>query len=354
MQCVDSVSLSDSTSRRLKAWSEGLEKGEAAEIEEDVYIVAEWVPLAIMTDVEGWAERRNESDEAVIVGRFLTWLVFLQFVDSATPKDFRIRPAFVSYLSKCGAVRSVLELALWYGDYINDRKRKATPPLLDMRTLLKDESFLDVQKLSSLVLFRTIEVLPSLSRRWWEEDCPKVHSDAVQDFVEKYVAPAILKREMGRIKSSTSFGPMTVSASQVSREVIASYIQDDFSLRVFISLPAAFPFRNAEVDCSKTLGVPSNRWKSWSLQITIMLNNQGGTLQDALVLWKENVDKEFEGVEPCPICYSVLHVKTHKLPALECKTCRNRFHFECLTEWLRSSGKSQCVLCQQPWQGTRI
>merc|ERR1712194_948917 len=40
---------------------------------------------------------------------------------------------------------------------------------------------------------------------------------------------------------------------------------------------------------------------------------------DAL-LWKENVDKEFEGVEPCPVCYSVLHVKSHKLPNLECKT----------------------------------
>jgi hypothetical protein len=354
LQSIDGISLADSTSRCLQSWVEGLEEEEAAEIEEDVYIVAEWVPSAMMVDLESWAKCGSESDEVVAVGRFLTWLVFLRFVDSATPKDFRTRPAFVSYLKRCGAVSSVLELALWYSETISDRKRKTLPSLLDMDALLRDESLLEVQRLSSLVLFRTIEVLPSLSRRWWEEDCPRVHSDAVQAFVEKYVSPEILKREIGRIKSATSFGPMTVSASQISREVIASYVQDDFSLRVLIYLPSAFPFRNAEVDCSKTLGVPPNRWKSWSLQITIMLNNQGGTLQDALVLWKENVDKEFEGVEPCPICYSVLHVKTHKLPALECKTCRNRFHFDCLTEWLRSSGKSQCVLCQQPWQGTRV
>jgi len=355
LQNVDNVSLSDSTSLRLKSWQEGFEEEEAAEIEEDVYIVAEWVPVRMMADVESWTENEEESDEEIIIGRFLNWLVLLRFIDAAAPKDFRNRPAFVSYLSKCGAVSSILNLALLHNETIYDRKRKAAPTLPDAESLLKDESLmLDVRQLSSLVLIRTIEVLPSLSRRWWEEDCPNVYSNAVQSFVEKYVSPEILKREMGRIKSAASFGPMAISASLVSREVSATYVQDDFSLKVLISLPVSFPFRSAEVDCSKTLGVPQSRWKRWSLQITLMLNNQGGTLQDALMLWKENVDKEFEGVEPCPVCYSVLHVKTHKLPALECKTCHNRFHFDCLTQWFRSSGKSQCVLCQQQWQGTRI
>jgi E3 ubiquitin-protein ligase DOA10 len=54
------------------------------------------------------------------------------------------------------------------------------------------------------------------------------------------------------------------------------------------------------------------------------------------------------------VCYSVLHVKSHKLPNLECKTCHNQFHSECLHEWFKSSGKSACVICQQPWSGIRI
>merc|ERR1712063_210192 len=98
-----------------------------------------------------------------------------------------------------------------------------------------------------------------------------------------------------------NFGEMNVSGSTMSREVTATYVQDDFTLTVLIRLPPAFPLRSAEVDCSRTLGIPMNRWKRWSLQITLMLNNQGGTLQDALVLWKDNVDKEFDGVEPCPV-----------------------------------------------------
>ena len=155
-------------------------------------------------------------------------------------------------------------------------------------------------------------------------------------------------------KNRKVFGSMNVTSSTISREVSAEYFQDDFTLRVSISIPAAFPLQKVSVDCSKTLGVPEKLWKRWSLQIMMMLNNQGGTRQDALLLWKDNVDKEFEGVEPCPICYSVLHVKTHKLPSLQCKTCSHRFHGDCLTQWFKNSGKSQCVLCQQSWQGTRV
>jgi len=348
--------LAEGTSQHLKAWSEGLDVVEAEELEEDVEIVSEWLPSEMMREIETWHEDTfHEIIENVSLGRLLTWLSVLRFIDSAAPKDFRNRPAFVSYLGKCEAVNYVLNLSLLFDKTINDRKGKATPVLLEMDDPLLDESSLELHKLASLVLFRTIEVLPSLSRRWWEEDCPKVYTNSVQSFLEKHVAPKILSSELARIKAATSvFGEMNVIGSLVSREVTATYVQDDFTLTVLIRLPASFPFRSAEVDCSKTLGVSQSRWKRWSLQIMLMLNSQGGTLQDALMLWKDNVDKEFQGVEPCPVCYSVLHVKTHKLPALECKTCHHRFHVDCLTQWFRSSGKSQCVLCQQPWQGSRI
>ena len=63
---------------------------------------------------------------------------------------------------------------------------------------------------------------------------------------------------------------------------------------------------------------------------------------------KSNLEKEFDGVEPCPICYCILHPKTFSLPALTCPTCNNKFHSTCLYTWFKSSGKSKCVICQQP------
>jgi E3 ubiquitin-protein ligase DOA10 len=80
-----------------------------------------------------------------------------------------------------------------------------------------------------------------------------------------------------------------------------------------------------------------------------LLSAQDGSVLDALLLWKRNVDKEFQGLEPCPICYSVLAPKTLTLPTLACQTCSNKFHPECLYKWFNSSHKSKCPLCQQPF-----
>ena len=35
------------------------------------------------------------------------------------------------------------------------------------------------------------------------------------------------------------------------------------------------------------------------------------------------------------------------IPALVCRTCKNKFHSACLYKWFQTSGKSKCVLCQE-------
>eukprot|EP00977_Amphora_coffeiformis_P028211 scaffold34915_cov180-Amphora_coffeaeformis.AAC.1 len=350
------ISLSESTERNIKKWTDGFTQEESEELMQDVEVVSQWLPLTIMTEVEKWHDETFEritEDESI--GQFLVWLTVLQLIDTAAPLDFRNRPAFVTFLRLTESANTILNRAILFEKSVNDPKGLKNSLTIDPNALVQEQVSMDVETLSSLVLFRTTEVLPSLCRAWWEAECPKVYTNAVQTLVEKQIAPTILSRELSRVRSSAdSFGDMNVSGSVSTRQVTAMYMQDDFTLKVLIQLPGTFPLRSAEVDCSKTLGVPQTRWKRWSLQITQMLNSQGGTLQDALLLWKDNVDKEFEGVEPCPVCYSVLHVKTHKLPSLECSTCNNRFHSDCLQQWFRQSGKSQCVLCQQDWRGTRV
>ena len=46
--------------------------------------------------------------------------------------------------------------------------------------------------------------------------------------------------------------------------------------------------------------------------------------------WKSNVDKAFEGVEECYICFSVIHGSNYQLPKQSCKTCHKKFHPLCL------------------------
>jgi len=341
--------INSTTLERLDIWVKDMLEDEAGELEDDVASVAQWVCKEQMNDMESWHDD-DDIDNEIACGRMLSWLSVLEIADAASGKDSSNRLAFTSYVSKCNAVDAMLDLALIYCNIGSDRKVK-----LDVVVSMEEiAESMSLSKLAARVIFRSVEVFPTLSKHWWDSSCPNYLTHTVREFVETQVSPDILKLAVQSIKNAAAFGEMQVKGSSVTREVNAAYVQDDFTLSVVIKLPLSFPFRRAEVDCSKTLGVPECRWKRWSLQITQMLNNQGGTLKDALLLWKENVDKEFEGVEPCPVCYSVLHVKSHKLPNLECNTCHNQFHSECLFEWFKNSGKSVCVICQQPWSGTRI
>ena len=83
--------------------------------------------------------------------------------------------------------------------------------------------------------------------------------------------------------------------------------------------------------------------------LCVCLFMQNGAIAEAIRTWKSNFDKEFEGVEECPICYSILHTSNHSLPRLACKTCKHKFHGACLYKWFSTSNKSTCPLCQTPF-----
>lgn len=58
---------------------------------------------------------------------------------------------------------------------------------------------------------------------------------------------------------------------------------------------------------------------------------------EGLALWKNNVDKRFEGVEDCMICFSVIHGSNYSLPKKACRTCKKKFHSACLvSNWNRN------------------
>jgi len=358
----DELDVYEGTTALLNIWKKDLIEEEAEELEDDILIVQEWLPENIMVELESWSDddeyflnEEDHGDETVPMHRMLTWLTVLKYLDSAANRDARNRSGFASYIQHCGAARFILNAALLHVpiDTVT-LKTSSVENFFQVEALLNGENELGIVKLAGLVFFRTVEVFPTMSKTWWEEECPKSLSNAVSKFVQANVSHETLQRELVRIDRATNVGEMTVSGSTVSRIVTATYIQDECTLSLVVTIPPNFPLRNVDVDGRKTHGVPEKRWKRWALQIRTMLNSQDGTLLDALMLWKQNVDKEFEGVEPCPICYSVLSVKQHELPNLECKTCGNCFHSSCLYQWFRNSKKSQCVLCQQPWSGTRI
>lgn len=60
---------------------------------------------------------------------------------------------------------------------------------------------------------------------------------------------------------------------------------------------------------------------------------QNGSVWDALMIWKKNIDTKFDGVEECYICFSVFHATDFKIPKLSCHTCKKKYHAACLVRF---------------------
>ena len=144
-------------------------------------------------------------------------------------------------------------------------------------------------------------------------------------------------------------GELTVKASRGAREVTARYEIDDAALELVIRLPASYPLASAELECVRRVGITEARMRKWMLGVSAILQHRNGAVAEGLMLWRKNVDGEFAGVEPCPICYLVIHGANHQTPRLRCQQCRNKFHSACLYKWFTNSSKSTCPLCQTPW-----
>ena len=212
-----------------------------------------------------------------------------------------------------------------------------------------------LEYLALLGLFRMTVVLPAITRSWYNNDLSRSQKVLFGRFVETTVRPASIERELELIREGQAAGRWNTDELEVrghrsnGGEVAATFLRDDAKVEVKIRIPATYPLKNVEVDCITRLGVPEAKWRRWSFQIIQLLSMQDGTIIDGVLLWKKNLENEFDGVEPCPICYSTLHHKSMSLPSMACPTCDNKFHPLCLNTWFKQSGKYKCVLCQQPF-----
>jgi hypothetical protein len=205
-------------------------------------------------------------------------------------------------------------------------------------------------------LYRTIETFPAMTRAYWTNSPSRLEKSILQRFIAENMRSLIIKREIQLITNANAnattrtWDPETfeMKGNPQSGEIRAILHHDETQVELLMKLPPAYPLYNVEVSCSSRIGIKEGSWQRWLLQMIRLLSNQDGTILDAALLWKENVEKELEGVEACPICYCVLHAKNQRLPSLACATCHHKFHPACLQTWFKQSGKNACVLCQQP------
>lgn len=202
----------------------------------------------------------------------------------------------------------------------------------------------------------SLRSIPAVARNWFEDLGSRSAGADIAKFTTKHLSPRLIELELGVVgkraavvnEDSDSFA---IKARPAANEVCGVYMMDEMTMELVVKFNKAHPLYRVEVECSRRVGVPAGQWRNWLLQMITYMSNQNGTILDAFMLWKQNVDKRFDGIDDCCICYSAIHGANYSLPDKRCKTCNNSFHSTCLFKWFSSSQQSTCPLCRNIWMG---
>ncbi|XP_019585436.2 E3 ubiquitin-protein ligase listerin [Rhinolophus sinicus] len=294
------------------------------------------------------------EDFCYVLGYLLTWKLILTFFKASSSQ---LRALYSMYLRKTKSLNKLLYHLFrlmpenpTYAETIElSNKEPKTFFTEELQLSIRETTTLPyhVPHLACSVYHMTLKDLPAMVRLWWNSSEKRVFN-IVDRFTSKYVSNVLSFQEISSVQTSTQlFNGMTVKARATTREVMATYSIEDIVIELIIQLPSNYPLGSITVESGKRVGVAVQQWRNWMLQLSTYLTHQNGSIMEGLALWKNNVDKRFEGVEDCMICFSVIHGFNYSLPKKACRTCKKKFHSACLYKWFTSSNKSTCPLCRE-------
>eukprot|EP00004_Rigifila_ramosa_P025858 TRINITY_DN7838_c0_g1_i3.p1 TRINITY_DN7838_c0_g1~~TRINITY_DN7838_c0_g1_i3.p1 ORF type:complete len:1707 (-),score=335.40 TRINITY_DN7838_c0_g1_i3:30-5150(-) len=213
---------------------------------------------------------------------------------------------------------------------------------------------LQLRRLAHHVFVRTLSCHPSRLRHWWGGLGNRQLTQRIEKTTIKMASRWLIEHEIAVATawkpSAGASGDLVISTSRMAREIVAQYTMDEITIEVALRLPAAHPLRPCEIEVKRRVGAGETLARRWVLNMTMLVNNKDARIVDAIEQWGSNVAKHFEGLENCPICYAIVHGTDNSLPRSQCSVCKNKFHGACLHKWFTQSHKSNCPLCQQPFQ----
>jgi len=274
------------------------------------------------------------------MGYLLAWRVIICLIEQAGEE---LRPKYTEFLRSQGHLEQLLNHLFRLLPTISstlDSSFFKVPLHVD-----SEASSLEIQQLSGSCWVSVCRHLPALARQWWQ-GLDRTAKDMVEKVTSSTVTPMLWREEATAIAGAEASDNMTLKVRDSVREVVATYTIDEGSMELVVSLPSNHPLGGLTVESGRRVGVDTGQWRKWMLQLTTFLTHQNGTILDGLKLWKRNVDKRFEGVEECYICFYILHGSNHQLPKLGCRTCKKKFHSACLYKWFSTSNNSSCPLCR--------
>ncbi|KAI7741148.1 hypothetical protein M8C21_014084, partial [Ambrosia artemisiifolia] len=204
-----------------------------------------------------------------------------------------------------------------------------------------------IASFASAIYGLMLRSFPAKVRDWFNNIRDRTSSSAIEFFTRTYCSPYLITNELSQIKKANLCDEnFSVSVSRSANEVVATYTKEESNMNLVVRLPSSYALRPVDVECTRSLGISEVKRRAWLHSIISFVPKQNGGLAEAIRLWKNNFDKEFEGVEECPICYSLIHTSSRSRPKRACRTCKHKFHGACIYKWFLTSSKDSCPLCR--------
>ncbi|KIS72195.1 ubiquitin-protein ligase RKR1 [Mycosarcoma maydis] len=286
-------------------------------------------------------------------GYFLSWIAVFDHFEGAS---LWVKSAFLSEIEKRDLlVESLLPSVFALVGLADESRRGFDPSRFVLEEVFLDqidaESSLTVlQVLAAHVYLRALIHMPTTVRSWWIDIKDRQHSMQIASFTTRYVSPIIAKRELSHLREPEALSKLQDEALSIkilsTNEVIATYVVDEHPMEIGVKIPADFPLHGVEIRDIQRVGITEAKWRSWLLAVQQLITGQNGLIFDALSLFKRNAEVQFQGLDECAICYSIISPMDRSLPTKPCKTCKNKFHAGCLFKWISTSGASTCPLCR--------
>ncbi|MCO5575766.1 hypothetical protein L7F22_029570 [Adiantum nelumboides] len=140
-----------------------------------------------------------------------------------------------------------------------------------------------------------LQVLPACVRVWFTGLRDRSAASSVESFTTKFCSPLLLADEFSQVHSSTvADDSLTIKANQGLGEVTVVYKKEEAGMDMIIKMPKCYPLKAVDIECTKRLGISETRLRKWTLSMAAFLRNQNGAVAEAIQIWRQNVDREFE------------------------------------------------------------
>ena len=285
------------------------------------------------------------SARALDYGCMLAWGVAVRVAVSLHPSR---RPLFALALRATGRVGTALLLLLHYclpEDRSSERpalpEKCAIGGLAHMSTAAAGAGQAEsverapLRRLAAELLLEMLKCFPTLVRLWYVVNSDHRAARAAETYV-RLVNPTLCECQLGK----------------ASGRAVVEYENDDIVVRAAVVLPDLYPLVPPTIESvGRAEGLDDTLWRKWQMGLNSLLAAEeeegcpGGLAKRAAERWKDSLDKHFDGIEPCPICYSVFASNGH-LPTLKCRVCKHKFHSSCMYKWFSTSHKTTCPLCK--------